>query len=78
MIFSSITFIYYFLPLLLLVYFIVPSKFRNFILLIFSLVFYFLGEPTYIIVLLLSCFINYLLGIQIEIRKYKKVFYYWH
>ena len=72
MIFSSITFIYYFLPLLLIAYFIVPSKFRNLILLIFSLIFYFLGEPTYIIILLLSCFINYFLGKQIEKSKRKK------
>ena len=74
MIFSSITFIYYFLPLLLIAYFIVPSKFRNLILLIFSLIFYFLGEPTYIIILLLSCFINYFLGKQIEKSKKKKLF----
>ncbi|MBQ8872278.1 MAG: MBOAT family protein, partial [Bacilli bacterium] len=74
MIFSSITFIYYFLPLLLIAYFIVPSKFRNLILLIFSLIFYFLGEPTYIVILLLSCFINYFLGKQIEKSKKKKLF----
>ena len=74
MIFSSITFIYYFLPLLLIAYFIIPSKFRNLILLIFSLIFYFLGEPTYIIILLLSCFINYFLGKQIEKSKKKKLF----
>ena len=59
MLFSSITFIYYFLPLLLLIYFIVPKKYKNLVLLMFSLVFYFLGEPKYIIILLLSCFLNY-------------------
>ena len=73
MIFSSITFIYYFLPLLLLVYFVVPNKFKNLVLLIFSLLFYFLGEPKYIIVLLLSCFINYYLSKLIEKSKYRKV-----
>ena len=59
MLFSSITFLYVFLPLLLIIYFAVPSKFKNLILLIFSLLFYFLGEPKYIIVLLASCIINY-------------------
>ena len=66
MLFSSITFIYYFLPLLLIVYFIIPTKYKNLILLIFSLLFYFLGEPKYIIILLLSCVINYYLSKVIE------------
>lgn len=74
MIFSSITFIYYFLPLLLLVYFVVPSKFKNVVLLIFSLIFYFLGEPQYIIVLLLSCIINYILSKLIEKGKRRKIY----
>ena len=68
MLFSSISFIYYFLPLLLLFYFITPPKYRNFALLISSLIFYFLGEPKYIIVLIISCIINYYLSRQI----YKK------
>lgn len=66
MLFSSITFLYYFLPVLLIVYFIVPSKYKNLVLLIFSLFFYFYGEPKYIIVLLLSCLINYIAGRLIE------------
>lgn len=70
MVFSSITFIYYFLPILLLIYFIMPSKFRNIILLIFSLFFYFYGEPKYIWVLILSCVINYIFGLIVE--KFKK------
>ena len=74
MIFSSITFIYYFLPLLLLVYFIFPNKYKNYILLIFSLIFYFLSEPKYIIILLLSCIINYLLSKQIEKNKHPKLY----
>ena len=70
MVFSSITFIYYFLPIVLLIYFIVPSKFKNLNLLISSLLFYFYGEPTYIWVLLLSCFINYISALLID--KYRK------
>jgi len=69
MLFSSITFIYYFLPLLLITYFIVPSKFKNIILLIFSLLFYFLGEPKYIIILILSSIINYYLSKLISKNK---------
>ena len=74
MIFSSILFIYYFLPILLIIYFLAPNKYKNLILLIFSLLFYFLGEPKYIVILLLSCFINYYLSKQIEKRKQHKLF----
>ena len=62
MLFSSITFIYYFLPILIIIYFITKNKYKNLILLIFSLLFYFLGEPKYIVILLLSCLINYYLS----------------
>jgi len=74
MLFSSITFIYYFLPLFLLFYFLIPKKYRNFIILIFSMFFYFLGEPKYILVLILSCIINYILGRLIESQKQKKFY----
>ena len=74
MIFSSILFIYYFLPILLIVYFLIPSKYKNLTLLLFSLIFYFLGEPKYIIVLLLSCIINYFLSKQIEKEKHAKLY----
>ena len=72
MLFSSIIFIYYFLPILLLFYFIVPFKFKNSILLFFSLLFYFFSEPKYIILLLLSCIINYILSLLIYDNKHKK------
>ena len=62
MLFSSVTFLYYFLPLLLIVYFLVPNKYRNLVLLLFSLLFYFLGEPKYILILLFSCILNYYFG----------------
>ena len=73
MIFSSITFIYYFLPLLFLFYFFVPFKFTNFVLLIFSLLFYFLGEPKYIIFLILSCILNYYFGKKVYNKENKKI-----
>ena len=69
MLFSSITFLYYFLPILLIIYLLIPNKYKNIVLLIFSLLFYFYGEPKYIIILLLSCFINFIAGILIE--KYR-------
>ena len=74
MIFSSILFIYYFLPLLLIIYFIIPSKYKNLVLLIFSLLFYFLGEPKYIIILIISCIVNYILSKQIEKNKHAKLY----
>lgn len=66
MVFSSISFIYYFLPILLLIYFLLPSKYRNIVLLIFSLIFYFYGEPKYIWILILSCIMNYFFGLILE------------
>ncbi len=73
MLFSSITFIYYFLPILLLMYFLVPKKYKNLVLLIFSLIFYFLGEQKYIIILILSCILNYFFGNRIYASKNKKI-----
>ena len=73
MVFSSITFLYYFLPILLGIYFIVPSKFKNVVLLLFSLLFYFYGEPKYVFVLLFSCLINYLFGLILEKKKKKSL-----
>ena len=73
MLFSSITFLYYFLPVLLIIYLVSPKKIKNIVLLIFSLLFYFYGEPKYIIILLSSCVINYIAGRLIEkYRKYSK------
>ena len=74
MLFSSITFIYYFLPLLLIISYIVPSKYKNLVLLIFSLIFYLLGEPKYIIILLLSCIINYYLSKLIDKSNKPKLY----
>ena len=73
MLFSSITFIYYFLPILLIVYFLAPSKYKNLVLLIFSLIFYFLGEPKYILILISSCLVNYYLGKLIPSSKHPKL-----
>ena len=74
MLFSSITFLYYFLPILLIIYFLSKNKYKNLVLLIFSLLFYFLGEPKYIIILILSCLVNYYLSKLIEKKEHKKIY----
>jgi hypothetical protein len=63
MLFSSITFIYYFLPLCIFAYYITPKKYRNVTLLVSSLIFYFYGEQNPVLVL--ACVLNYFLGIVI-------------
>lgn len=63
MLFSSITFLFAFLPIVLAVYCISPRALKNAVLLIFSLIFYAWGEPRYIIVMLVSVVIGYTLGL---------------
>lgn len=72
MLFSSISFIYYFLPIILITYFVFFKKQHNLVLLIFSLLFYFLGEPKYILILLLSCLLNYYFGKKVTGKNKKK------
>ena len=73
MVFTSISFIYYFLPLLLICYFVVPKKFRNIILLMFSVLFYFYGEPKYILLMLIEVLISYVVGLLIVKYKNKNI-----
>ncbi len=73
MVFSSISFLFFFLTLLFLSYFLVPKKYRNNVLLIFSLIFYYMGEKWYVFLLLLSCLVNYIIGLLIE-QKRKKLY----
>ncbi|MBQ4047161.1 MAG: MBOAT family protein [Clostridia bacterium] len=65
MLFSSITFLYFFLPIVLGLYFAVPFRFKNFILLIASLFFYFAGEPIYSILMVASSLSGWLHGLWI-------------
>lgn len=74
MTFSSISFLFFFLPLLFICYFIIPKKYKNIVLLIFSILFYFIGEKYYIFLLLLTCLINYISGRLIEEKKNKKIY----
>ena len=66
MVFSSLVFLFVFLPITLLFYFIVPRKYRNFILLIVSLIFYAWGEPVYIVLMLFSTVIDFINGLLVE------------
>ena len=66
MVFSGIPFLYYFLPCVLLAYFVVPKSFKNFVLLLFSLLFYAWGEPVYVFLMLFSILFGYLTGILLE------------
>ena len=72
MVFSSIPFIFFFLPIFLLIYYLVPFKLKNYILLVFSLIFYAWGEPVYVLLMLFSCFINYYSGILINKYENKR------
>ena len=66
MLFSSITFLYYFLPLVLVVYFLVPKNFKNAWLFISSLFFYAWGEPKCVFLMVATVLLNYIFGILIE------------
>lgn len=59
MVFASISFLFYFLPICILIYFLSPNKLKNAVLLIFSLLFYFVGEQMYVILLLVSTILDY-------------------
>jgi len=66
MLFSSIPFLYYFLPVVMILYWIVPGKLRNGVLLLTSLVFYGWGEPRYVFLMIASIVLGYISGLLIE------------
>lgn len=66
MIFSSIFFIFAFLPIVLLLYYLSPFKMNNLVLLIVSLIFYAWGEPVYVILMIFSIAINFVSGLELE------------
>ena len=72
MLFSSNVFLYMFLPLCLGLYFLVPRKLKNFVLLIFSLVFYAWGEPKYVLIMLASITVAYITGLFADQKRYKQ------
>lgn len=66
MLFSTMTFIYIFLPALCLTYFLVRKDLRNFVLLLASFIFYAWGEPTYLIIMILTILTNYVGALLID------------
>ena len=74
MLFSGIPFLYYFLPVVLILYFLLPGRFRNGFLLLASLAFYAWGEPYYVALMAVSIVLFYGYGIAIEkSEKNKKI-----
>lgn len=69
MVFSSITFLFYFLPIVLALYYLVPNKLKNLVLLISSFIFYFYGEPRYVLLMAFSIISTYTCGILVD--KYR-------
>ena len=66
MVFSSIPFLFFFLPLCLIMYYAVPYRVKNYVLLAFSLVFYAWGEPVYIVLMLFASAVDYTNGRMME------------
>ena len=66
MVFSSLLFLFWFIPVFFAVYYIVPAKFRNTALFAGSIVFYAWGEPSYLILIFISIIVNYIAGILME------------
>ncbi len=71
MVFSSLLFLFRFLPMVLLLYFIIPKKFRNALLFIASLIFYAWGEPIYVTLMLFSTIVDYTHGMLVDYYKKK-------
>ncbi len=77
MLFSSVTFLYYFLPAVIALYFAVPKMAKNYVLLISSLIFYGWGEPKIVFLMLATIFLGYIFGLLIEYfngKRLSKVF----
>ena len=72
MVFSSIPFLYCFLPVTLILYFLVKDRYKNFVLFLTSVFFYAWGEPKNVILMLISLTGTYFFGVLIEKQKQKK------
>ena len=73
MLFSGIPFLFYFLPAVVIVYFLLPDRFKNGLLLLSSLLFYAWGEPRYVALMIFSILAYFLLGLAIEKSSRKKL-----
>lgn len=74
MVFSSLIFLFIFLPITLITYYLVPKTKQNYVILIASLIFYGWGEPVYIILMIISIGINHLAGLLIQEYRSNKDF----
>ncbi len=66
MVFSSLLFLFRFLPIVIFLYFLVPRKFKNLILLVTSLIFYAWGEPRYVYLMMATILLDYVTGLLLE------------
>lgn len=73
MVFSSLVFLFVFLPIVLVLYYLSGKKYRNYLLLLASLFFYAWGEPTYVVIMLISIGANYLCGLLVDEKKADKI-----
>lgn len=71
MVFSSLFFLFVFLPVVLAAYYLVPKKWKNICLFVFSLIFYAWGEPVYIVLMLFAVLFDFAAGRMLETRKTK-------
>lgn len=71
MVFSSILFLFRFLPVVLLLYFLAPGKLKNLVLFLMSLLFYAWGEPVYVVLMLFSTVVDYTHGLLVHWFKEK-------
>lgn len=72
MLFSSIPFLYYFLPVILILYFVAPKCLKNTVLLVASLFFYAWGEPKIVLIMIASILVGYVSGLLIEAFSHRK------
>ena len=69
MVFSSLNFLFLFLPLVMILHYVVPMKWKNPVLLAASIYFYAWGEPVYVLLMLLNIGFNYVTGLQLNLTK---------
>jgi len=77
MLFSSTTFLFLFLPIVLILYFVTPRIFKNTVLLAASLFFYAWGEPVFLVIMLVSILLNYVFALIIDLNRDKKYIIKW-
>lgn len=73
MVFSSLLFLFVFLPVFLGIYYVCPKKYRNLVLLIFSLIFYSWGEPIYVGIMIFSTLVDFTIGLIIDKHRSSKI-----